>query len=168
MKEVGIEIRNSRPNSCALRVKENYIIWGFWYQTPTIMHYTRKCLLEIFMVMLFPWLAMPRYQHLSKNGIRNYCVFIHLNVLIYIKNSLSLLYYLLDLKGEELMKCQNLVRHVSKTYLLNYLFCHCNDDIWKSLYWDQRTDFSSQQSICGKSKLLTIIYIQYTLSQLEK
>lgn len=92
----------------------------------------------------------------------------HLNVSIYIKNLLSLLYHLLDLNGEELMKCQNLVRQVSKTCLLNYLFYHCNADIWKSVYWDHRTDSSLQESIYGKSKLFAIIYIQYTPSQLEK
>lgn len=44
----------------------------------------------------------------------------HLNASIYIKNSLSLLYHLLDLKGEEFMKNQNLVRHVSKTSTTAY------------------------------------------------
>lgn len=65
------------------------------------------------------------------------------------------------------MKWQNPVRHVSKTYWLNYLFCHCNDNIWKGLYWDKRTDFLSQKHICGETKLFAKIYIQYILSLLE-
>lgn len=70
-------------------------------------------------------------------------------------------------RGEELMKWQNLVRHVSKTYWLNYLFSHCNDDIWKSLYWDKKPDFLTQKSV-GESEIFAIFYIQYILSRLEK
>lgn len=55
----------------------------------------------------------------KKKYILNVSISMFLSVSIYLKNSLSLLYHLLDLK-EELMQHQNLVRYVSKTSTTTY------------------------------------------------
>lgn len=57
---------------------------------------------------------------LKKKKIKKKLFSMHLNASIYIKNSLTLLCHLLDLKGVEFMKHHNLVWHVSKTSTTAY------------------------------------------------